>query len=215
MSDRICLFGAGGHGRVIAAQIKAKTPRIDICFGDGNTPLGTLVNGYPVAFQTPHSVTGAQLIVAIGDNAIRAKLQGSAEDAGIQITHFIAEPYRYFAADPGAGSVVLAGAVVTCDVQIGKGAIVNSGAVVEHDSVLGDFCHIASGAVLSGGSRLGDRVFVGSGAQIINQSRIVAGAVIGAGATVVRDITEPGIYVGTPARLLRNLPGAGIAGSTP
>ena len=32
------------------------------------------------------------------------------------------------------------------------------------------------------------------------------GAVIGAGAVVTRDITEPGIYAGNPARLLRSLP---------
>jgi len=30
-------------------------------------------------------------------------------------------------------------------------------------------------------------------------------AVIGAGAVVTKDITEPGIYVGNPARLLRRL----------
>jgi acetyltransferase-like isoleucine patch superfamily enzyme len=31
-------------------------------------------------------------------------------------------------------------------------------------------------------------------------------AVIGAGAVVTRDVTEPGIYAGNPARLLRLLP---------
>lgn len=49
---------------------------------------------------------------------------------------------------------------------------------------------------------IGDRVSIGSNATIM-PVRICDDVVIGAGAVVTRDVTEPGFYVGNPARLLR------------
>ena len=45
---------------------------------------------------------------------------------------------------------------------------------------------------------------VGTNATILPVS-IADHVVIGAGAVVTRDLTEPGIYAGNPARLLRRL----------
>lgn len=52
---------------------------------------------------------------------------------------------------------------------------------------------------------IGDRVSIGTNATIL-PVRICNDVVVGAGAVVTRDITEPGIYAGNPARLLRRLP---------
>jgi len=54
---------------------------------------------------------------------------------------------------------------------------------------------------------VGDRVSIGSNATILPVT-ICSDVVIGAGAVVTHDITEPGIYAGIPARLLRPLAGA-------
>jgi acetyltransferase-like isoleucine patch superfamily enzyme len=53
-------------------------------------------------------------------------------------------------------------------------------------------------------------VSVGTNATILPVT-ICDHVVIGAGAVVTRDISEPGIYAGNPARLIRRLPGAGRA----
>jgi len=53
-------------------------------------------------------------------------------------------------------------------------------------------------------TRLGNRVSVGTNATILPVT-ICDQVVIGAGAVVTKDITESGIYVGNPARLLRRL----------
>lgn len=49
---------------------------------------------------------------------------------------------------------------------------------------------------------IGNRVSIGSNATIL-PVRIADDVVIGAGAVVTKDITEPGIYAGNPARRLR------------
>ncbi len=51
---------------------------------------------------------------------------------------------------------------------------------------------------------IGNNVSLGSNATIM-PVKICDDVVIGAGAVVTRDINEPGIYAGNPARLLRNL----------
>jgi acetyltransferase-like isoleucine patch superfamily enzyme len=53
-------------------------------------------------------------------------------------------------------------------------------------------------------TRIGDHVSIGSNATIMPVS-ICDRVVIGAGAVVTRDITEPRIYAGNPARLLRKI----------
>ncbi|QIM53990.1 acyltransferase [Hydrogenophaga crocea] len=53
-------------------------------------------------------------------------------------------------------------------------------------------------------TRIGDRVSIGSNATLLPVS-ICNDVVIGAGAVVTRNITEPGIYAGNPARLIRTI----------
>jgi len=50
-------------------------------------------------------------------------------------------------------------------------------------------------------TNVGNRVSIGSNATLL-PVRICDGVVIGAGSVVTRDITEPGVYAGNPARRL-------------
>jgi acetyltransferase-like isoleucine patch superfamily enzyme len=86
---------------------------------------------------------------------------------------------------------------------------------------IGEDCVIAHGVMFindrfergrpAGGNRklwratsVGDRVSIGSNATIL-PVKICSDVVIGAGAVVVKEITQPGIYAGNPARLLRRV----------
>ncbi len=51
---------------------------------------------------------------------------------------------------------------------------------------------------------VGDHVSIGSNATIL-PVRIAPGVVIGAGSVVTKDITEPGIYAGNPAKKIRDV----------
>jgi len=54
------------------------------------------------------------------------------------------------------------------------------------------------------GAKIGNHVSIGSNASILPVN-ICDRVVIGAGAVVTRDITEPGVYTGVPARKTRSL----------
>ncbi|QOZ44032.1 N-acetyltransferase [Bradyrhizobium sp. CCBAU 53340] len=102
--------------------------------------------------------------------------------------------------------------------RIGARTRVQSHAFVCELVTIGEDCFIGHGAVfindtfsIGGPARgdkelwratvVGNRVSIGSNATIL-PVRICDGVVVGAGAVVTRDITEPGFYVGNPARRL-------------
>lgn len=107
-------------------------------------------------------------------------------------------------------------------VQIGARTRVQSHAFICELVTIGSDCFVGHGAKfvndlfsVGGPARgrkelwkstsIGDRVSIGTNATIL-PVRICNDVVVGAGAVVTRDITEPGIYAGNPARLLRGLP---------
>lgn len=112
-------------------------------------------------------------------------------------------------------------------VRIGAGTRVQSHAFVCELVTIGEDCFVGHGVMfvndpftIGGPARgrrelwkstqVGDRVSIGSNATILPVS-ICNDVVIGAGAVVTRDIAEPGIYAGNPARRLRPLPAAKLS----
>jgi acetyltransferase-like isoleucine patch superfamily enzyme len=104
---------------------------------------------------------------------------------------------------------------------IGRGSKIQSHAFVCELVTIGEDCVVAHGVMFindpfqTGGpakgdqtlwrsTKVGNRVAIGSNATILPVC-ICDDVVIGAGAVVTHDITQPGIYAGNPARLLRKL----------
>lgn len=197
----LCLFGAGGHGQVVAAQIRARAPAVRLCFGDG-ARRETELDGIVLRYREIEEVTESRILVTVGDNATRRRLHTAALGAELELARVVIDPDRFFASPPGTGTQVLAGAVVNTGARIGTGVIVNSGAVVEHDSLIGDFCHMAPGSIVGGGAVLGAESLLGTNATVLPGVQVAPGCVIGAGGVVTADLSAPGTYVGVPVRCL-------------
>lgn len=105
----------------------------------------------------------------------------------------------------GEGSIICAGTVITVDTKLGKNCILNLNCTVGHDAILGDYFTAHPGTNISGKTQFDECVYLGTGSKVIQGLHITSNVTIGAGATVVKDITEAGTYVGTPAkRVIRN-----------
>lgn len=196
---RLLLFGAGGHGKVVAdAALLGGTLALA---SDRNPALchGELLPGVPLVGPDAVPAGIAAVHVAIGNNLWRKR---EADFFGHARLCSVIHPAAVVAASArlGAGSFVAALAVVAADAVLGVGAIVNHGAIVDHDCAVGAFCHVAPHATLGGAVRLGRRVLVGSGAIVLPGIEIADDIVVGAGAVVRHDLTEAGTYVGVPAR---------------
>jgi UDP-perosamine 4-acetyltransferase len=95
------------------------------------------------------------------------------------------------------------GAIINTGARLGVGVIANTHSTIEHDAILEDWVHVAPGATISGGVRVGQFSMIGAGATVIEGRAIGAGIMVGAGATVVHDLSEPGVYFGSPARRMK------------
>jgi len=196
----LCLFGAGGHGKVVASFARSLW-QAPLCFADNSHDIGTRVSGLLVEFQSIEDIRDHSLIVTIGVNKVRETLQNRAQDYGLEIATLVSDQAIYMTdIRPGLGTLVFGGGIVNADAKLGKGVIINSNAVVEHDCQIGDFCHIAPGAVALGGCMLGDRVWLGANATVLQNVTIASDCIISAGAVVTSDISQPGVYAGNPAQ---------------
>jgi sugar O-acyltransferase (sialic acid O-acetyltransferase NeuD family) len=198
------VFGAGGHGRVVADAALAQGGWSQVLATDRDPQRcqGELLPGVPLLSLQEAGASGAAVHVAIGEAAAReAEVRALSGRQLATVVHPRASVSPHAAL--GSGCFVAAQAVVAPAAQLGVSVIVNHGAVVDHDVRVGDFSHLAPLCSVGGGVGIGRRVLVGTGARILPGLSIADDVVIGAGAVVCEPIGEPGVYVGVPARRVK------------
>lgn len=206
MKDRLIIIGASGHGKVVADIALQMNRWKTITFFDDNESLessfGLDVSG--TSTQAIAHTKDADVFVAVGNNAFRERLYAQIEAKGSKLPVLI-HPHAIIAPDVklGDGSVIMAGVVINASSKIGKGCIINTSATVDHDSIIEDFVHVSPGVNLAGGVTIGKSSWIGIGSIISHNLSVTDNCMIGAGAVVVKDITEPGTYVGVPAKRIK------------
>ena len=200
----VAVLGAGGHAKVIVAALGAMGREVVGCFVRNPGPAAGTVLGAPVLDENilPEFLArGVEVVLAIGDNALRARLAAKLATAGgawATVVHPSAIVEHGVVIEPGA--MVCAGAVLQVDVRVGAHAIVNTSAHVDHDGVIGAFAHVGPGAHVAGDVTIEEGAFVATGASVIPGRRVGAWSVVGAGGVVVTDVPERAVVVGVPAR---------------
>ncbi len=98
------------------------------------------------------------------------------------------------------GTIIMHNSIINSDSKVGKNCIINTGAIIEHDAKIGDFCHISTSTVINGNCEVGHNSFIGSRVVLFNGVKISSDVLVAAGSVVMKDIKEPGTYMGNPAR---------------
>lgn len=213
MADRILIWGAGGHGRVVADLVRLVGHRVR-GYIDRNA---SALSGSPwmerdcvlieetewlAEMSRRREARGFDaLVLGIGNNAARKACFDQCAHVPMPVlVHPAASMSSSASAD--AGTVVLAAAVVNAGARVGRAVIVNTGSIVEHDCVIGDGAHISPGAVVCGGVRVGRGAWIGAAAVVTPNRCIGDNAVVGAGAVVIRDVPDGMTMAGNPARAL-------------
>ncbi|OEH92140.1 acetyltransferase [Bacillus solimangrovi] len=203
MKNKLLIIGASGHGKVVADIALKMNKWQSISFLDDDTsvisPMGIEVIG--TSNEAIKYIDAYDVCVAIGNNAIREKLQTQLESRGASLPALI-HPTAVIGEQVNVqyGTVVMAGVVINSCSRIGKGCIINTGSTIDHDNDIGDFTHISPGAHLAGTVKVGQGSWLGIGCVVSNNVNITSDCKVGAGAVVVKDITESGTYVGVPVR---------------
>lgn len=199
----VAVLGAGGHGKVVVATLRAAGRTVSAVYDDAEERHGTEVLGVPV--RGPLSAAAEDgveaAVIGVGDNRARQAIAGRLELPWVSVVHPAAHVHDSVAL--GAGTVVFAGAVVQPDSSLGRHGIVNTGASVDHDCVVGDFVHLAPGARLAGHVTVGEGAFLGIGSVAVPGLEVGSWALVGAGSAAVRPVPEGATVLGVPARVVR------------
>lgn len=208
----IVIVGAGGFGREVKTIIDAINGREMtynfLGFYDDGIKKGTLVNQFPVlgtiddlnALGAPTAV-----VLGIGNPAVKSSI---VEKLDNQLLGFpaIIHPNAIISDDAvaiGHGTIICAGNILTCNIEIGRFVTLNLMCSVGHDTLIGDYASFMPAVNISGEVTIEEKVYVGTGAKIINQLTIGRCAIIGAGAVVSKNIPENCTAVGIPAKPIK------------
>ncbi|MDW4906532.1 NeuD/PglB/VioB family sugar acetyltransferase [Streptomyces sp. ADMS] len=206
----LLIIGAGGFARE-TAQAVGDAGDIELLghLDDNGELHGKEVDGVPVlgGCDLVHELPAAQVVICVGnpgDYAARARLVrrlGLPEDRYATVIHPTAAVSA--TSEVGPGSVLLAHCALTAAVRVGAHVAVMPQAVLTHDDVVEDYATITSGVRLGGGVRLGRGAYVGSGALVREGTTVGAWSQIGMGSSVLGDVPPGEVWVGSPARRLR------------
>lgn len=201
--NTLVVVGSGGHALVVVDAAVLMNEWTSIVVLD-HQMSGKLLPVNELYEHRNKYFKQAQFIVAIGNNNDRKRLLEELIFEGASITTVI-HPSAVIAASAiiGPGTCVLAGAILNPFVQVEAGVIINTKSSVDHHGVIGEYTHIAPGATLAGEVNIGSMGFVGTGATISNQIKVTSNVIIGAGGVVIANISEPGTYVGVPAKQIK------------
>ena len=191
------LYGASGHAKVIIDILEASGVQVEGLIDDN--PNIDQLQGYPVR----HTFTGeSPFIISIGNNKIRKQVAERLQTAYGKAIHpsAILSP----TAKIGDGTVVMQGAIIQADANVGKHCIINTGASVDHECVIGDYVHVSPHATLCGNVHVGGS-WIGAGTTIIPNLSVGKWCVIGAGSVITEDIPDHVLAFGNPCRIIRYL----------
>jgi len=210
----IVIIGAGGMGKEVAwliENINIHKPTWNILGflvdEKYNESWGKTIYNYPVLggeAWLQNQNKEINVICAIGSSSARKCIyERIAKYSNVKLATLIDPSVRIDkTVHIGEGTIICRNCIVTLDVNIGNGVLMNTGATVGHDSNVGNYCTFLTNSMAAGNTTFGECCEIGSGAFILQGKTVVANTIIAPLSSVLKNIKEPGTYLGNPARLL-------------
>ena len=206
MTAPLLLVAAGGLAREVLSVCRRVGIPVAGLIDDDPAKLGTSIGGFTVlaGLDAIGRYPDARLLVCAGRGQARRAIVGRLTASGVSEERFatVLDPSVHVPAScsVGAGTILLAGTVLTADVRVGRHVVCMPQVTLTHDDVLEDYATLAAGATLGGGVRVGEAAYLGMNASVREGLTIGDGAVLGMGAVLVRDQPAGSVLAGNPAR---------------
>lgn len=215
---KLLIIGGDGHGSLIAATIKANrevNPDYEWeVAGFLNDVSKDPIDEYPVLGGTDkinefteqgyYFAWGIHLIAKNRKTVEAFKRMNIPHERLATIVHHTAIIEENVVLAPGC--YVGPQAIIAPRVHLGIGTMVKAGASLGHDVKCGPLCHFARGSITGSGSKIGICSDVALGSIILDHGHIGDYSMAGSGSMVTHPIPDGEIWVGLPARFLKNMP---------
>jgi len=191
------LIGNGGHAKEVVAQMGE--PNI-IRFVDDQY-WKEEPNVLPLSQFNPDEY---EIMVAVGNSKDRYEIVNKLPKTTKYFT-FI-HPTSLIMDDNieiGEGSFIGAYSILTTNIKIGKHALLNRAVHIGHDSTIGNYFSAMPGAIISGNVTIYDCVYLGTNSSIKEKVSVCHLSIIGLNSGVIKNINEPGVYGGIPAKRVK------------
>jgi len=199
------IFGAGGHGRVIAELLQFNDCKVEAFFDD--RPKLNLMNSIPVISSDflENNQMKLSVIIAIGDNLVRKKISKRLKN-NLFYSCYHNKAIISPSAKVNIGTVVMLNAIINSNVEIGKHVIINTASIVEHDCIIEDYVHLSPSVTLLGDVFVGEGTQIGAGVIVLPGVKIGKWCIIGAGSVVINNVPDGSIMVGNPGKIIKENP---------
>jgi sugar O-acyltransferase (sialic acid O-acetyltransferase NeuD family) len=210
---KIIVVGSSGHARVIIDSLEREAKFRIAGIIDTFKPVGHKCLGYEVLgdeTRLPELMKELDIfggVIAIGDNWIRHivadRIRNTLPDFRF-VTAIHPSAQIAYSARVAAGTVVMPGAIIAANAEIGEFCIVNTKASIDHDGVMGAFSSLAPAVTAGGEVNIKQFAAVLLGSNIIHSISIGAHSVVGAGSLVLKCIPDQVVAYGIPAHIIRH-----------
>lgn len=192
------IIGSGGFGREVKQLLLDNNPNEIIDFFVDDQYVDNI--SYPISKL---NINEYEVIIAIGDPMKRE-----------EIVNKLPKETKFFTAIHksvqlldnniiiGEGSIICSNCILTTNIKIGKHSQLNLLTTIGHDTIIGDYFTTAPGAKISGNCNIDNNVYIGTNSSVREKINICNNVIVGLNAGVVKNISEPGVYIGVPAKKL-------------
>ena len=208
---KVAFIGSGEMARHVGHYMVEDKQFEVVGYYDDFTPVGTIVNNYPILGKL--------------DDIEKQYKQGVFDELSIAVgftrMQYRKEVFERFENKIPFATFIHSSCIVDSTAKIGKGSIIFPKCILYMDSIVEDnvFIQINSYVTdsivrkhtlisatvsIAGRAEVGECCFIGIGSTISSDVKVCNNVFAGAGTVIVKDITEPGTYVGVPARKIKN-----------
>ncbi len=159
----LLILGAGEYGQLVKELARNKFTTIDFLYDNSPIAIGKL-REYASLKDKYQNV-----LVAIGNNEVRADLLNKLERAGYNLPIIISD--RAFISPSAViegGCIIEPMSAINANAKIEKGSIISSGAVINHNALVHKCCHIDCNAVVGADSVVPEKMHLNYG-QVITK----------------------------------------------